>query len=120
MSALPNIQIVKTVMPANQTRTWVKVAALEDIPQLGARVVKSAHGDIAVFRNAEDEVFALRDQCPHKGGPLSQGIVYGRHVACPLHNWQIGLADGQAVAPDVGCAGRFEVKVEEGVVFLEI
>lgn len=120
MSALPNIQIAKNSMPENQTRNRVRVAALEDIPQLGAGVVKSAHGDIAVFRNAEDEVFALRDQCPHKGGPLSQGIVYGRHVACPLHNWQIGLADGQAVAPDVGCAGRFEVKVEEGEVFLEV
>ena len=93
-------------------------AALQDIPVLGARAVKRADGDIAVFRNAEDEVFALRDKCPHKGGPLSQGIVFGKTVACPLHNWQIGLADGQAVAPDVGCAGRFEVKVEDGVVFL--
>ena len=118
MSALPNIQIVNKAMPENQTRNWVQVAALEDIPKLGARVVNSDHGDIAVFRNAEDEVFALRDKCPHKGGPLSQGIVFGKTVACPLHNWQIGLADGQAVAPDVGCAGRFEVKVEDGVVFL--
>ena len=101
-------------------KTWVKVGAVEDIPPLGARVVHSAHGDIAVFRNAEDEVFALRDSCPHKGGPLSQGIVYGRHVACPLHNWNIGLADGEAVAPDVGCAQRFAVKVENGTVFLEI
>ena len=114
MSALPNIQIVNKAMPENQTRNWVQVAALEDIPKLGARVVNSDHGDIAVFRNAEDEVFALRDKCPHKGGPLSQGIVFGKTVACPLHNWQIGLADGQAVAPDVGCAGRFEVKVPGG------
>ena len=109
-----------TIMTADQERSWVKVAALGDIPKLGARVVKSAHGDIAVFRNAEDEVFALRDQCPHKGGPLSQGIVFGKTVACPLHNWQIGLCDGQAVAPDVGCAARFEVKVEDGVVYLQI
>ena len=100
--------------------TWVKVAAVEDIPRLGARVVHSAHGDIAVFRNAEDEVFALLDQCPHKGGPLSQGIVFGRHVACPLHNWSIGLADGEAVAPDMGCAQRFATKVEGGVIYLDI
>lgn len=98
--------------------TWTKVCAVEDIPPLGARVVKSAHGDIAVFRNAENEIFALRDRCPHKGGPLSQGIVYGRHVACPLHNWSIGLEDGRAVAPDEGCAARFEVKVEGGAVYL--
>ena len=76
-------------------KKWMKVSAMEDIPSLGARVVKSVHGDIAVFRNAEDEVFALLDKCPHKGGPLSQGIVFGRHVACPLHNWSIGLADGE-------------------------
>ena len=99
---------------------WKKVCALESIPQLGARVVKSAHGNIAVFRTADDEVFALADKCPHKGGPLSQGIVFGRHVACPLHNWSIGLADGQAVTPDVGCAQRFETKVEKGVVLLKI
>ena len=101
-------------------KDWTRVAALDDIPRLGARVVKSAHGDIAVFRNAEDEVFALRDKCPHKGGPLSQGIVFGRHVACPLHNWSIGLADGEALAPDKGCAGTFPVKVEDGVVFLQL
>lgn len=100
--------------------TWVKVGAIGDIPPLGARVVKSAHGDIAVFRNADDEVFALLDKCPHKGGPLSQGIVFGRHVACPLHNWNIGLEDGKAVAPDEGCARRFATKVVDGLVLLDI
>lgn len=100
--------------------SWVKVAALDDIPRLGARVVKSRQGDVAVFRNAEDEVFALRDQCPHKGGPLSQGIVYGRKVACPLHGWNICLDSGEAVAPDAGCAQSFPVKVESGQIFLQI
>ena len=99
---------------------WIKVAALEDIPRLGARVVQSAHGDIAVFRNDEDEVFALLDKCPHRGGPLSQGLVYGRFVACPLHNWQISLVDGEAFAPDKGCTGTFAVKVEDGQVFLQV
>lgn len=99
---------------------WQKVCAVDAIPRLGARVIKSAHGDIAVFRNAEDEVFALLDKCPHKGGPLSQGIVFGRKVACPLHGWNIQLDDGSAVAPDVGCAQRFETKVEHGVVLLKI
>ncbi len=99
---------------------WAKVGSIDDIPPLGARVVKSAHGDIAVFRNADNEVFALLDKCPHKGGPLSQGIVFGRHVACPLHNWSIGLADGEVVAPDVGCVQRFAVKVEGTQVFVKI
>jgi nitrite reductase (NADH) small subunit len=104
----------------NAARQWTRVAALEDIPRLGARVVKSTHGDIAVFRNAEDEVFALRDRCPHKAGPLSQGIVYGKHVACPLHNWSIGLADGKAVAPDEGHTACFETKIENGSVFVNL
>jgi len=99
---------------------WRKVCPLKDIPPLGARVVKTSQGNVAVFRNDIDEVFALRDQCPHKGGPLSQGIVFGRHVACPLHNWSIGLQDGKAVAPDEGCAGTFPVKVKAGDVYLQI
>jgi nitrite reductase (NADH) small subunit len=78
------------------------------------------HGNIAVIRNADDEVFALRDECPHKGGPLLQGIVFGKHVACPLHHWSIGLADGKAAAPDEGCTHRFDVKVEDGRVYLRI
>ena len=94
---------------------------LEDIPRLGARVVRSpVHGDIAVFRTARDELFALEDRCPHKGGPLSQGIVFGERVACPLHNWNIQLDSGTAVAPDEGCAQRFSVKVEDGIVYLDV
>ena len=99
---------------------WSRVCRVEDIPKLGARVVKSATCNIAVFRNAEDEIFALHDKCPHKGGPLSQGIVHGRSVACPLHNQNISLADGNAVAPDTGCTKTFAVKVENGEVFLQL
>lgn len=84
---------------------------LEDIPRLGARVVRTAKGDIAVFRSAEDELFALEDRCPHKGGPLSQGIVFGRRVACPLHGWTVELQDGCAVAPDKGCTRRYPIEI---------
>ena len=98
---------------------WNQICRVEDIPVLGSRRVARDQGlDVAVFRNDADEVFALLDRCPHKGGPLSQGIVFGTSVACPLHNWTIGLCDGQAQAPDEGCTPRFEVKVESGVVFL--
>lgn len=99
--------------------TWQKICFLSDIPRLGARVVQHASGDIAVFRNADDEVFALHDKCPHKGGPLSQGIVYGKTVACPLHGWQIGLECGTAQAPDEGCTKRFAVKLEADTVYLD-
>ncbi|MDQ3058352.1 MAG: nitrite reductase small subunit NirD [Pseudomonadota bacterium] len=99
---------------------WKKICLVKDIPVLGSRRVARAQGiDVAVFRNSEDKVFALLDRCPHKGGPLSQGIVFGTHVACPLHNWSIGLCDGQASSPDEGCTPKFSCKVEAGEVFLD-
>ena len=98
--------------------SWLEVGELEEIPRLGARVVRTAFGDIAVFRTADDEVFALRDRCPHRGGPLSQGIVYDRRVACPLHNWVISLESGEATGADHGCTRAFEVKVDGGRVYL--
>ncbi|GMR08286.1 MAG: nitrite reductase small subunit NirD [Gammaproteobacteria bacterium] len=97
---------------------WIEVGTLEDIPKLGARVVSTPEGDIAVFRTADDEVFALRDACPHKGGPLSQGIVHGKRVSCPLHDWKIQLDSGKAVAPDEGCAASFPVKLEGEKLFI--
>ena len=98
---------------------WKKICRVDDIPVLGARRVRREAGaDVAVFRTADDRVFALLDRCPHKGGPLSQGIVFGDHVACPLHNWAISLVDGEARAPDIGCATRFAVRVDAGVVSL--
>ncbi len=99
---------------------WKKICLVTDIPVLGARCVARPRGmDVAVFRNDQDQVFALLDRCPHKGGPLSQGIVFGTSVACPLHNWTIGLQDGCAHAPDEGCTPHFSVKLEDGAVFLD-
>ena len=99
---------------------WVLVCQLADLAVLGSRRVTREQGlDVAVFRNSEDAVFALLDRCPHKGGPLSQGIVFGTHVACPLHNWSIGLCDGQASLPDEGCTPQFSVKLEGGKVYLK-
>jgi nitrite reductase (NADH) small subunit len=100
---------------------WKLICKLEDIPPLGSRIVRPEKGgDIAIFRNSEDEVFALHDKCPHKNGPLSQGMVHGKTVTCPLHGWKIGLEDGHAVAPDVGHCTKFDVKVDNGQVFLSI
>jgi nitrite reductase (NADH) small subunit len=98
---------------------WTYICLVDDIPVLGARRVRRPAGtDVAIFRTGSDRIFALLDRCPHKGGPLSQGIVFGEHVACPLHNWAISLEDGQARAPDVGCATRFAVRVEGDAVSL--
>ena len=102
------------------SQEWQVICRVDDIPVLGARVVKRhANTDVAIFRNTEDKVFALLDKCPHKGGPLSQGIVFGEKVACPLHNWNIELPTGCAVSPDEGCTQKFSVKVEADQVYLD-
>ena len=96
-----------------------RICRLEDIPKLGARRYQREDGrTIAIFRTASDQVFALDDACPHKGGPLSQGIVFGESVACPLHNWCIDLRSGHAAEPDEGCVERFEARVVDGEVEL--
>jgi nitrite reductase (NADH) small subunit len=100
--------------------TWLKVCSLDEIPKLGARVVRHDDIDIAVFRTDDDELFAVKDRCPHKGGPLSQGIVHGKNVTCPLHGWNLELATGCAAAPDEGCARKYEVRLESGVVHLNL
>jgi len=108
-------------MVAAMTEQWVAVGHLEDIPRRGARIVETPEGNIALFRTAQDEVFALRDRCPHKGGPLSQGIVHGGQVTCPLHDWKIHLHSGEAVAPDTGCTARFPVKLQDdGMILLSL
>lgn len=98
--------------------SWTHVCNVSDIPRLGSRVLQRASGDVAIFRTADDEVFALLDRCPHKGGALSQGIVHGKAVTCPLHSWNIELETGHARAPDEGCARRFPVKVEGVAVYV--
>ncbi len=101
-------------------RDWQRVCRVDDIMPLGARrVARPGSTDVAIFRTAKDRVFAILDRCPHRGGPLSQGIVFGESVACPLHNWTIGLADGCAKAPDAGCTPAFALQVVDGEVFLD-
>jgi nitrite reductase (NADH) small subunit len=97
---------------------WVEIGKLEDIPRMGSRVVAMAGGEIAIFRTDKDHTYAVANKCPHKGGPLADGIVHGKRVTCPLHNWTIDLESGEAVAPDKGCARRYDTKVESGVIWL--
>ena len=97
---------------------WVPVGREADIPLQGARVVRTGFGDIAVFRTAAGEILAVEDRCPHRGGPLSQGIVHGDAVTCPLHNWVISLRTGKAEGADVGCVKTVAVRVENGSLML--
>ena len=109
-----------TPLSAAHAGGWIAAGRLDEIPRAGARVIRTPAGDVALFRTLDDQVFALRDQCPHRGGPLSQGIVYGHRVACPLHNWSIELDSGSAVAPDEGRAACFPVRIEGDTVFLSL
>ena len=97
---------------------WINIGTIDDIPRLGARVVQTTSGNIGVFRTSADEIFALHDRCPHKEGPLSQGIVHGKRVTCPLHNYVLDISTGHAVPPDEGCAAVYPVKIEHGKVWL--
>lgn len=99
---------------------WIAIAQFEELPRLGARVVQFDTVRVAVFRTSTDAVFAVKDACPHRGGPLSQGIVHGNLVTCPMHNWRIDLATGEAVQPDVGCVHTYETKIEAGRVYLRL
>jgi nitrite reductase (NADH) small subunit len=98
---------------------WIDIGGLADIPRLGARLVRTPAGCIAVFRTADDRVFAIDDKCPHKAGPLSQGIVHGHSVTCPLHNWVISLETGKALGADDGSVAVFRLKVEAGRILLD-
>jgi nitrite reductase [NAD(P)H] small subunit len=99
---------------------WIRIGALTDIPRRGARCVATPQGRIAVFRTAEDQVFAIEDRCPHKGGPLSQGVVHGASVTCPLHNWVISLETGKALGADEGAVRTVPVKVEGEQLFITL
>ncbi len=103
-----------------QAQGWVDIGGVADIPLRGARRVVAADGAVAIFRTGDGRIFALRDQCPHKQGPLSQGIVHGHAVACPLHNWSIDLATGEALGADAGkgCTPVVPVLVKDGRLFL--
>lgn len=98
---------------------WIDIAALDDVPMRGARMVRTALGCVAVFRTGADEVFALDNACPHKAGPLAEGIVHGTSVTCPLHNWVISLETGEAQGEDVGRVSTYPAKVKGGRILLD-
>lgn len=98
---------------------WIDIAALEDVPQRGARLVKTAHGCVAMFRTGADEIYALDNACPHKNGPLAEGIVHGKAVTCPLHNWVISLETGAVQGLDEGQVATYPARVEDGRILLD-
>jgi nitrite reductase (NADH) small subunit len=102
------------------SQNWIAVGALSDIPRRGARCVKLGATTVAIFRTADDQVFALEDKCPHRAGPLSQGIVHDGCVTCPLHNWVISLATGKAQGADEGETATFPVALDGETILLAV
>ena len=109
-------------LPIIEDSAWVDIGPLDEIPARGARRVRTPEGVLAVFRTGDDELFALKDQCPHKMGPLADGIVCGHAVACPLHNWMIDLKTGEPLGADAGKGKTPTVPValEAGRVFVAL
>jgi len=99
--------------------SWIDIGAVDDIPLRGARIIKTTQGCVAVFRTNTEEVFATADRCPHKGGPLSEGIVHGRSVTCPLHNWVFSLESGQAQGADEGQIDTYATRIEAGRILID-
>ena len=102
------------------TRHWIEVGTIDDIAPLGARVIRRPGTDIAVIRAEDDKIYAIDNKCPHKGGPLSDGIVHGCRITCPLHNWVLELDSGVAIAPDEGKAATHPVKLEGRTIFVQL
>jgi len=105
---------------SSHEKNWVDLCAVEDIPLQGSRIVKSPAGCLALFRTTSDEVFALDDKCPHKGGPLSQGIVHDKFVTCPLHSWVISLETGEAQGADQGRVPTTPVRTQNGRIEIQL
>jgi nitrite reductase (NADH) small subunit len=101
-------------------QNWTDIGGIEQIPRRGARIIRTPQGCVAVFRTVDDSVFALEDRCPHRGGPLSQGIVHGTSVTCPLHNWVLSLKTGEAQGADEGRARTFPLRLAEGRILVDL
>lgn len=101
-------------------KAWIDVGAVGEIPKRGARVVLTPFGPVAIFLTADGGLFAIEDRCPHRGGPLSQGIVHGNAVTCPLHNWVISLETGEAQGADSGCVKRLPLRFDAGRILIDL
>jgi nitrite reductase (NADH) small subunit len=108
-------------MQANETLVDAqKLCGIHDIPQLGAKRFDTAWGPVAVIRAFNGEVYAIHDSCPHKQGPLSEGMVHGSQITCPLHNWTIDLATGEATGADEGQVRCFNTTIDNDDVWISL
>jgi len=107
-------------MDSEMNKPWHPVRQLEEVPTLGGRTVRAGKTEIAVFRLSDGRIKAVRNSCPHKQGPLADGIVSGDTIICPMHARKISLSSGEVLPPDSGCVKTYQAKVEDGQVFLQL
>lgn len=99
---------------------WHPVCQIEEIPRYGGRTIRAGEVEIAVFRLGDDRIRAVDNRCPHKQGPLAEGIVSGDIIICPLHARKISLESGEVLSPDSGCVKTYAVKIEGDEVLLQL
>ena len=99
---------------------WIKITQTENIPSMGSRKVVIGETEIAIFKTKDDSIFAINNICPHKQGKLSEGLVHEKIVTCPLHNWDIDLASGEALDEDSGCTNVYESKIEDNFIYIKL
>ena len=109
-----------TSIEPGDAASWFDVASLDDIPLRGSRRVTAGLREVALFRIHDEEVFAIDNACPHRQGPLSEGIVHGDCVTCPLHNWVISLRDGKAQGADEGRVSTHPVRVINNRILVQL
>jgi nitrite reductase (NADH) small subunit len=102
-------------------RLWIRVAPASSIPLREGRAVQLGDRDIALF-NLGDRFLAVDNRCPHKGGPLADGIVAGDTVVCPLHAWKVCLESGGVVRPagERACVHSYETRIDDDLVLVEV
>ncbi len=104
-------------MSSQKTIKWYRVASAGAIPANEGRRVQFGEQTLALF-NLDGEYCAVENKCPHKGGPLADGIVAGKAVFCPLHNWKINLENGCALSGGTGQVKTFPVKIIKNQIYV--
>jgi len=97
---------------------WIKIVEVEGVPSMGSRKVIIGDDEIVLFKTKDGSIYAVNNECPHKQGKLSEGLVHENSVTCPLHNWDIDLETGIAKDENGACTKRYNTKVEEGIIYL--
>ncbi|MFW7381538.1 MAG: nitrite reductase small subunit NirD [Oligoflexus sp.] len=99
-------------MKREDKKNWYLIGTIHDIPRQGAQLLQFGDRQLGIFRTYQDEFYAINAQCPHAGGPLTEGLIHGHYVSCPLHDWTINLKTGICQAPDEGQVSCYPLLID--------